>query len=128
MKPYVQTILHDPANGKIGNCFATCIRSLLALDDPGSVPNFVEEEDWLKGLQDWLAPLGLAYLEINMPQDNYQWEHMGFHVISGASPRGLNHSVVGYRGKVTWDPHPNGGGLIGKSSEWSMGFLVVKGK
>lgn len=34
-----------------------------------------------------------------------------FHLIGGTSPRGFSHAVVGYKGKMIHDPHPEGGGV-----------------
>ena len=41
MKPIPQTILHDPADGRFGDCLRACIASILEMDSE-SIPNFAE--------------------------------------------------------------------------------------
>jgi len=52
----------------------------------------------------------------------------GYHVISGPSPRrkGINNAVIGFKGEIFFDPHPDGGGLAGGTDFWEYGFLIDK--
>ena len=61
MKPTKQTILHDPAKGLHGNCLSAVLASLLHLPIE-DVPLFITPETWVKDLNAWLRPFGLAYL------------------------------------------------------------------
>lgn len=130
MKPVTQTIFNaDHTNGEeTGNCFASCIASIfeLSLEE---VPNFSwigrqkhpesESEplpgssDWWYYLRDWLAPRGLMFLELTADGSHKDiLRALGYHVLTGKSPRGdFYHSVVGRGGKIVHDPHPDRVGL-----------------
>lgn len=57
MKPTKQTVLHDPANGKHGNCLSAVLASLLHLPIE-DVPVFSEPHPkWQQDLNEWLRPL-----------------------------------------------------------------------
>lgn len=130
MKPVLQTITTvDPAKGIFGDCFRACIASILELplDD---VPHFVQigltphpddpqplaegNSDWWYYLRDWLRPRGLIYFDIPAGEDapDALISALGYHTITGLSPRGdWQHVVVGRGGEIVHDPHPEGGGL-----------------
>ena len=122
MIPVQQTIFgRGPDFGEsVGNCFAACIASILEipLDD---VPNFCNSQEWVADLRAWLRPWGLYYLDVRIPKKDADLLD-GYHVISGTSPRGCQHSVVGYHGKMVHDPHPSGDGVSG---ELLFGLLVL---
>jgi hypothetical protein len=124
MKPQIQTILGTGKDGEPrGNCFATCIASILELP-VDSLPNFCETDDWRERANEWLAELGYFYLDVIIPEDmraELIFQFAGYHVISGVGPRGCRHSVVGLSGKMVHDPHPSGDGL---TSEDQYGFLI----
>lgn len=116
--------LHQTQFGKPrGNCFATCLACILEipLDD---VPNFCEHDNWRDETDKWLEPYGLFYQDIVLIGDarDELTQYWGYHVISGDGPRGLRHSVVGYRGKMVHDPHPDGGGVSG---DIEYGLLIA---
>lgn len=123
MKKFTQTILHDPENGKIGNCFATCVRCLLELEH--EIPNFAEYTDWVTRTQLFLSTHDLAFIEMKIPKDDWcvNWIY-SYHMIMGTSPRGVLHCVLGYNGEVVWDPHPSNAGL---KEQDSYGFLIYRG-
>lgn len=120
-----QTILADDPSGECGNCFATCIASILEvpLDD---VPNFCRWDDWLERTCQWLAPRGFFYLDVTLPGDarDELVRFWGYHVIAGDGPRGHRHAVVGLKGEIVWDPHPSRAGLLGEPHDWEYGLLV----
>jgi len=142
MKPITQTILNgDVTNGEeTGNCFAACIASIFELPLE-EVPNFswigrnkhpdsdsapvLGSGDWWYYLRDWLAARGLMYFDMAIdgtPPDILR--SLGYHVMTGKSPRGdWHHSVVGYRGEIVHDPHPDRSGL--RSAEL-FGVFVQK--
>lgn len=116
MKPTKQTILHDPENGKHGNCLSAVLASLLHLPIE-VVPVFSNPDTWLRDLNLWLRPKGLAFLQISFP-DGWlaQCGVEGcYHEVSGGSPRSNDvcHACVGVDGTVVFDPHPDNTKLVG---------------
>lgn len=113
MKPVFQ----DKFGGEVGNCLAACIASIL--EKPlRDVPNFMEFDkgngEWFAGLFEYLGNHGLtctfSYIDDAYSQPVFPLGR--YHIISGISPRGFLHAVVGFNGKIVHDPHPEGGGLL----------------
>lgn len=115
MIPIKQTKIHKvDSNGIVlerGNCYAACWASLLEVQLV-EVPAFEDLPDdgsWWNETIDWLKERGLAlhysYLD-EVPA--------GTHVMAcGPSPRGSwGHSVIYLDGKLAFDPHPSGAGLV----------------
>jgi hypothetical protein len=120
MIPVNQTILHTETTK--GNCLAANIASIL---DIATVPNFAESRYWERDLNQWLADNHkLYYLELPITEHN-KWvveQSEIHHLIHGPSPRGeFWHSVVGKRGVMVHDPHPDKTGL---KEEKTYVFLV----
>lgn len=114
MQPTKQTILHDPANGKHGNCFSAVLASLLhvPIDD---VPVFSNPFSWQLQLNEWLRPYGLCYMQIGGLKD---WiDSVGIaglhHEQAGNTLRSNDvlHSVVAVDCGPVFDPHPDDTGL-----------------
>lgn len=108
-----------------GNCFQACLASLLEIPIEG-IPEPEEGEDQFGVLNAWLKENhGKEFLilfgrqtEVAIPRT--------YHLIGGKSPRypdeeSFGHIVVGHRGVMVHDPHPDGGGVLGVE-EWT--FLV----
>lgn len=128
MIPITQTIFNpDFTKGETGDCMAASIASVLELP-LSSVPNFVaigrtqhpdqpnpltdSQSDWWYYLRDWLAPRGFMFFEFPADAHPAILSALGYHLIAGDSPRGdWKHVVVGYRGNVVHDPHPDRTGL-----------------
>lgn len=114
MKPTKQTILHDPANGKHGNCMSAVIASLLHLPIE-DVPVFSNPTTWVKDLNAYLANYGLAYILVADPAEWILWTGVQgcYHEVAGPSPRDADtlHACVGVDGKVAFDPHPDNTGV-----------------
>lgn len=89
-----------------GDCFSACLASLLELD-LAEVPRFCElDGDWTPAINQWLAGLGLAYVELGYSDYTVEVrKRLGWHVVSGRSPRGHRHSVVAQGGELVHDPH-----------------------
>ena len=109
MIPVHQTLF----GSKEGNCFQACLASIfeLPLDQ---VPHVMLEEDWPKALDEWLAQFDLYAVQAEVAQCRTQnWTPEGYHLVGGKSKggNGVYHSVVGYRGKIVFDPHPMKPGL-----------------
>lgn len=116
MIPVTQTQLHDPANGKHGNCLSAVLASLLHIPIE-TIPVFSSKDTWLKDMNAWLRPRGLAY--ISFPQDGFDRMLSDFgiigvhHEIYGGTTRftDVGHACVGHDGQLVFDPHPSRDGL-----------------
>lgn len=141
MNPIDMTVMHDPDNGKIGDCFRCCVASILELP-ANEVPHFMDYPwdgpdpgQWFGTLNRWLGQFDLAYVE-HETNETYKWDWAAYkangfecyHVLSGRSPRAL-HSTVGLNGVMVHDPHPSRAGLIGPNDEgnYSYGFFLLRG-
>lgn len=136
---------HDPDNGQHGDCFLACLASLLEIE-LDQVPNLwkmygTSGTSWFVGLNKWLGETyDLAYLEFQMVNRDV-WRSfrdlnvdIGFHIISGPSPRleNVNHAVIGFNGLPYFDPMPDEHRhsdvmLLGDESDWFIGLLVKRG-
>lgn len=98
MKPVVQSRI-----GKNGTCFRACLASLLEIPER-AVPDF-KDANQDPGVDRFLRGYGLRYVEVPVerPSGNAP---IGYHIITGLSPRGGQHAVVGKDGELAWDPHP----------------------
>lgn len=114
MIPTKQTILHDPANGLHGNCLSAVLASLLHLPID-EVPLFITPDTWVKDLNSWLRPFGLAYCmveDFDCHIDAYGIEGL-WHEVSGNTSRSkdVTHACVAKDGEFVFDPHPDDTGL-----------------
>ena len=106
MKPVFQ----NKFGAEEGNCFQAMLASVLELPLE-SVPDFMtgaEQGAWRIPLNTWLRQFNLGYIEIAptyLPKGC-------IHEISGDSPRGLMHAVVGQSMEMIHDPHPSGEGIL----------------
>lgn len=112
--------------GAEGDCFDACLATLL--DMPLNRVNYFRGEDtWYADLQVWLAPMGLAYVEVDCAKSNplYRFPLPVLAIAGGPSSRGYQHAIVvelrGWERKMIHDPHPSGDGLLRLAS---LGFLV----
>lgn len=115
MTPVDQTLLADPENGIIGNCWQAAVASLLdlPLDD---VPHFAAEPNCDQAFESWLlrrrilwVRLGLLDVPADLPC-----------LLVGTSPRGIAHMVVARGLKMTHDPHPSRDGLSVTRQAWAL--------
>lgn len=125
MNPTNQTIFEL---GK-GNCFAACLASILEMPIK-DVIHFPAGECplWRDIVNDWLENKGMFFIDIALNGDmrDNQIKYWGYHIIMGESPRSedIRHAVVGYQGKIVFDPHPSRDGLRG--TDFTYGILVKK--
>lgn len=122
---------HQTKFGAEGNCFDACVASLLEI--PLEDVNYFRGEDtWYSDFQHWLAPRGLAYVEVDCSKTNplYRFPMPVLAIGSGDSPRGAEagaHAVVielnQWDKTVVHDPHPSGAGIEGEIK--AVGFLVA---
>ena len=114
MIPLKQTRL-----GETGNCFETCIASLLNLEIE-QVPDLLayEHGPWMEKINEWLASkYKLAYIILYLPKierDCFFSDKDFYHVMIGNTNRSsdIKHAVVGRRGKMVHDPHPDNIGIL----------------
>jgi hypothetical protein len=130
MTPQKQTIFGSPN----GNCFATCVASLLDLP-LSEVPNFCggENENWFSEFQQWLGERGFYAIDLHAVSEPFLCPVPDgtLVIISGMGARGLLHSIIGsYRlkdGEHFWDhvhdPHPDDTGI---EDVRSITFIVRK--
>jgi hypothetical protein len=104
--------------GAEGDCFNACVSSIL--DIPLEQIDYYRSDDtWYADFQNWLAPRGLAYVEIGnvMPTPFYRFPLPVLAIGGGPSPRGVEggHACVielrGWQKVVVHDPHPSGAGI-----------------
>lgn len=113
-----------------GDCFDACVASLLELPLE-SVDYFKGEKTWYADFQNWLAPRGLAYVEVDCGDPNpfYRFPLPVLVIGGGPSPRGVEggHAVVlelsGWDKKLLHDPHPDSTGLV---TIKTIGLLVYR--
>ena len=120
MIPIDQTI-----TGSRGNCFSACLASLLEIPIE-SVPLFLSEIgdrtrfDWANRLDQWLANFGLYALHFASTSGAPNVMPASLHIMTGISPRGRPHAVIGKAGRIVHDPHPEKSGLVETD-----GFIVL---
>lgn len=110
--------------GPGGNCFQTCIASLLEIDIAitPSISLDVSDAEWWNRIRLWLNLHGWDIIPLD-PEEAKTLSVMGIAV--GQSPRGpFNHAVVWENGAMIHDPHPCGGGLVGEPKY--VAFLIPR--
>lgn len=127
MIPLIQTKFSDVAAGIHGNCFGTCVASLLHLP-PTTIPAFEDMGDgtWFGAFWDLLKAngcryRGTRYLRQRILEGDASWPDEedigpgidGYFIVGGGSPRGVTrgHAVIYRAGSLVMDPHPSGEGL-----------------
>lgn len=128
MNPTKQTVLHDPANGKHGNCFSAVLASLLHLPIE-DVPVFSSPAPkWQQELNAWLRPFGLAYMQIGTFDEWCADLNISgcYCEVGGKTNRhaDVSHACVGRDGMPILDPHPDDTGLT--EVEASGVFIVLE--
>jgi len=118
MRPVTQS-----RTGEHGTCFRASLASILNLKEK-QVPDFGESNED-PGIDTFLAKYGLHYQEVPIGDV----APTGYHVITGISPRGGMHAVVGLDGQIVWDPHPpelNDGQGLAKPKYYGLLLPVAK--
>ena len=88
----------------LGNCFSACVASILevSLED---VPFFGADELWWARFSEWLEARNLYAVCLKHRAGRAP---VGYHILSGKSPRGeFLHSVVAKGEDIVHDPHPS---------------------
>jgi hypothetical protein len=132
MRPVTQRIEGYPHGECVRAAYATIlglpIEQVPPLDPYTSMRTGQEQHDRERV---WLASRGIGLIEIStdnpleaLPQEIIDCAPEVPHLMSGISPRGFGHRVVGIGGRVAFDPHPSRAGLL---SVYSIGILVPLG-
>lgn len=111
MKKVYQTLFADGE----GNCFQAALASVLELDLE-EVPHFCLNggSEWYDRLLEWLRSFGLSAVHIQATTELLESANFEgcFYIVSGKSPRGVEHSTV-YRGKkCIHDPFKGSSGVV----------------
>jgi hypothetical protein len=112
MIPLKQTILGDE-----GNCFETCVASLLGIS-VAKVPSFGKDpENWYKNAKKFVFDYGYDIFAATVPdrgfpEGDYPLSEEVYHIVGGTSPRGLPHAIIFKGPKPFHDPHPSNTGLL----------------
>lgn len=124
MKPVLQSKLYAQNAIHNGNCLAACLASILELP-LWMVPPFEDmfgRNDHTARVVEWLSTAHkMDYLwEQDHPWDN--GEVPEFYIAVGRSPRDLSisHATVWSKGKMVWDPHYSGDGIVAVDSIYYM--------
>ncbi|NJC36400.1 hypothetical protein GGR60_000890 [Xanthomonas arboricola] len=135
-----QLFRHEPHNEIYGDCHRTAIACLMDLE-PWQVPHFAQLAatqpgyDWEAAVAEFLETHGLCSVDVSFGPDNgvegvfayMQSRNPGIrYLLGGMSPRGTNHTVVACGGGYDWDPHPDGGFLVGPltNGHYEITFLL----
>ena len=139
MKYYKQEVLHDPKTGNFGDCQRAAIATVLQLD-MSEVPHFNEggpdSLEFFDRISEFLNQRGMTLFSIpfqacpledllrTMGVNNENTVYM----LSGTTPRGVNHVVVCKGGKLIHDPHPSNDGLTGPCDDgyWWIEIVAVQ--
>jgi lysozyme family protein len=109
-KRLLQTRLYrGQAKEERGNCLPAVIACFLHLDsaeDAIQIQEYYDRDDWHIFLFEWLN--GRGWDMGTMPSHVYD---NTFYLVSGLSPRGVNHICIYQNGKLWHDPHPSGDGI-----------------
>lgn len=126
MRPYKQTVLHEPSQGRFGDCERTALGCLLERD-PETIPHFLARDPSGASVhemkQEWLLDLGLTLACVVADSEAITLENLltyvgdtnpGLHfLLCGNSRSGVGHVVVCRDGEIVHDPHPNDVGIVG---------------
>ena len=136
MRPVRQKNEHDPANGVWGDCHRAAVASVLELPIE-EVPHFgeggPEDREFFRRERAFFATRGLLPISVpfggsaDAPLDAVlmtlkHHARGAWWLLGGRSPRGFNHTVVGFGGEIVHDPNEKGGGVVGPRDD---GFYWV---
>ena len=145
-----QLYRHEPDKMQYGDCHRTTLACLLNIpveDSPHFIGEWERREElkrqgmemeayvWQDEQEAWLNSLGYTTADVCFDgtvgsEDLFNFMRARnpeiYYMLGGTSPRGTNHSVVCYGGRFEWDPHPDGGFLVGPMDNgvWEITFLL----
>ena len=111
-----QTIMHDLERGEIGNCMQAAIATHLGLPMT-EVPHFAAMGDgWGEVFADWCKARRCLWVDLEPEQVPADMPTL----LSGKSPRGVQHMVVGRGLTTVHDPHPSRAGIVEVETVWAI--------
>ena len=136
MKFHKQLNKHDPENGVFGDCYRTAIACILD-KYPSEVIHVYDLDDLSlqnEKMKEYLDGLGLRLLHTAyrfktfknaLKIGEYNIGEM-YWILSGASSRGVNHSIVCYKDEAIHDPHPSDDFLCAPCDDgyWHVEIIV----
>ena len=129
MIPVFQTIVSDEAKGIHGNCFPSCLASIMEIPLEQVPALQILGTNWFPTLWDFLIEQGYEFHGTGKKENALTYDKGidGYYVVNGASPRGFKrgHSVVYKNGLLVHDPYPGGKGL---QEIWSFFMIEKKSK
>lgn len=120
-----QRIRHDPENGIYGDCHRTAIACLLdkqVEDVPHFGEHFMDSDKFNKAVADYLLTQGMRVFTTPYHGETPLHEMLKaighynpdcYYLLTGQSPRNVNHVVVCRGGRIIHDPHFDGGFITG---------------
>lgn len=136
-----QLFRHKPELGVIGDCHRTALACLLDMP-AGQVPHFGAAHwgdagnAFNEAVDAWLAEQGYRAITFAYEVDNLAAVLDGlapglgdvFYIIAGSSKNGTNHSVIGLRNEIYFDPSQDDSGIVGpldtQPPQFQITFLV----
>lgn len=121
MQYHKQRFFHMPSEGMVGDCYRTALGCLLDLA-PEQVPHFIGNHFNFatgeappgsvdKAMKEWLATQGYSVFTVaftaalgDVLAAMMQWNPDTYYLVSGKSPREVNHVVIAYNDAIVWDP------------------------
>lgn len=130
MRKIKQTLFGGPEgpNEEIGNCYPTCIASILEIDLV-DVPHFYQihrdNDKAHKLILTWFRSKNLCPINYDIADWMFDYFEGMIGILSGKSPRGdFKHAVVGKLENKEWkilhDPHPSDDGLDGAPTNFEI--------
>lgn len=120
MTPLKQLFMHNPESKSYGDCYRTCIASILDCTTPEDVPHIQDGEefsDFNARILEFLNNYDLTIIKIVFCTDEVdtilEWSKSNcpntLFIMTAKSPRfsNIGHCVIGYNGKLIHDPHPD---------------------
>lgn len=136
MRLYKQEIIHNPEANQYGDCQRAAIATVLQIPID-QVPHFGEggpdSMEFFDRIRKFLEPRNLGLFTVPfqscpirdvllmMELNNEGLVYM----LSGMSPRGVNHVVVCKGGEIIHDPHPSNDRLIGPCNDGHWWVEVI---
>lgn len=115
------------------NCFQACIASIFEIEIE-EIPNLAPHEEngkWIIVLNKWLQnKYKLNYIEsyisLNEGQILFKQGTGYYHIIIGVPSinKVIKHAVVGYAGKIIFDPHPKKIGIGNSNKRMRVGLFI----
>lgn len=139
MLPQKQGLKHDLANGVVGDCWRTCIASLINYPRE-AVPHFLEDcwDDNAKAnakARAWLRDRGFGLVDCAFSGEiplSQLLAHVAalnpgtYYLLGCTSNNGTGHSVICCDDEIVWDPALDDSGCAGPMSDglWWVTYLI----